>query len=169
MTRGIIVNEKPLLVLLKNRVFFSQTTRKFKIIHLIKYTTFWQNNEQRHCIRRQQLANCTHLTELNVLVLVFAVLAAWFRRLDRISMFCRYVSGSLLTPFDNSWTMLMLSYVGKNCMAWVNNMATILSHFSNSDSVIVHNKFCHCFNIVMRYWCAEASSLISFQPSVKRL
>ena len=37
--------------------------------------------------------------------------------------------------------------IRKNCMAWANRYADILSNFSNSDSTILHNNFLHCFSV----------------------
>ena len=45
----------------------------------------------------------------------------------------------------------------KNCMAWTNRYADILSNFSNSDSTILHNNFLHCFSVLIGCWRAGPS------------
>ena len=45
----------------------------------------------------------------------------------------------------------------KNCMAWANRYADILSNFSNSDSMILHNNFLHCFSVFISCWRAGPS------------
>ena len=55
---------------------------------------------------------------------------------------------------------LQIQNIRKNCMAWANRYADILSNFSNSDSTILHNNFLHCFSVFIGCWRARASVVI---------
>ena len=52
---------------------------------------------------------------------------------------------------------LQTQNIRKNCTAWANRYADILSNFSNSDSTILRNDFLHYFSVLIGCWRAGPS------------
>ena len=59
--------------------------------------------------------------------------------------------------------------IRKNCLAWAERYANIISNLFNSDSTIIQSYFLHCFNVFISCWRAEAISTTSSRPSLNRL
>ena len=45
----------------------------------------------------------------------------------------------------------------KNCLAWTERYANIISNLSNSDSAIIQNHVLHYFNVFIGCWLAQAT------------
>ena len=45
--------------------------------------------------------------------------------------------------------------IRKNCLAWAERYAHIISNISNSDSTIIQNHFLQCYNVFIACWCAR--------------